>query len=213
MAKEGTELERVPLARDASYERQYSSQPSVAQIEVLDEDSRPSTAGKNVPAINWGDKKVSPSDLEVCHSDKRLLFMSDSYLWRSPLKACCHPRTPPIYTVALHLQKRQASQGALLHLNATYIQSARFGMLRRAWSQALKTRVAREPPWKTACSLVSAYFQQNLLEDFYRRQNDIIDSLMEVSLPSSAPSLSSEAAMHHNQLDGCTARLSADIKS
>ncbi|CAK0740588.1 hypothetical protein CVIRNUC_001261 [Coccomyxa viridis] len=109
MAKEGTELERVPLARDASYERQYSSQPSVAQIEVLDEEARPSTIGKNMPAINWGDKKVSPSDLE-----------------------------------------------------------------------ALKTMVAREPPWKTACSLVSAYFQQNLLEDFYRRQNDIIDSLMEV---------------------------------
>ena len=86
-------------------------------------------------------------------------------------------------------------------------------MLRRAYLQALKTRVAREPPWKTACSLVSAYFQQNLLEDFYRRQNDIIDSLMEVSLPSSAPSLSSEAAMHHEQLDGSTARLSADVHS
>ena len=80
MAKEGTELERVPLARDASYEGQYSSQPSVAQIEVLDEESRPSTIGKNVPAINWGDKKVSPSDLEVCHSDNRLLFMSASSL-------------------------------------------------------------------------------------------------------------------------------------
>ena len=62
----------------------------------------------------------------------------------------------------------------------------RIGMLRQAWLQALKTRIAREPPWKTACSLVSAYFQQNLLEDFYRRQNDIIDSLMEVSLPVSA---------------------------
>ncbi len=48
-----------------------------------------------------------------------------------------------------------------------------------AW-QALKTRIACEPPWKTACSLVSTYFQRSLLEDFYRRQNDIIDSLMEV---------------------------------
>ena len=46
--------------------------------------------------------------------------------------------------------------------------------------QALKTRIACEPPWKTACSLVSSYFQRSLLEDFYRRQNDIIDSLMEV---------------------------------
>ena len=86
-------------------------------------------------------------------------------------------------------------------------------MLRRAWLQALKTRVAREPPWKTACSLVTAYFQQNLLEDFYRRQNDIIDSLMEVSLPSCAPALSSEAAMHHEELTGYTAKLSADIDS
>ena len=65
MAEEGTELERVPLARDASYDGKHSSQPSIAQIEVLDEESRPSTSGKNVPAINWGDKKVSPSDLEV----------------------------------------------------------------------------------------------------------------------------------------------------
>ena len=48
-----------------------------------------------------------------------------------------------------------------------------------AW-QALKTRIACEPPWKTACSLVSIHFQRSLLEDFYRRQNDIIDSLMEV---------------------------------
>ena len=46
--------------------------------------------------------------------------------------------------------------------------------------QALKTRVACEPPWKMACSLVSTYFQRSVLEDFYRRQNDIIDSLMEV---------------------------------
>ena len=95
MAKEGTELERVPLARDAPYERQCSSQPSVAQIEVLDEEARPSTIGKNMPAINWGDKKVSPSDLEVCHSIRRLLFMSASYLWSSPLRACCQPRIPP----------------------------------------------------------------------------------------------------------------------
>ena len=51
----------------------------------------------------------------------------------------------------------------------------------RILSQALKTRVACEPPWKTACSLVSTYFQRSLLEDFYRRQNDIIDSLMEVT--------------------------------
>ena len=83
MAKEGTELERVPLARDASYEGKDSSQPSVAEIEVLGEDSRPSTSGKNVPAINWGDKKVSPSDLEVCCSDTGLLFMSISYLGNS----------------------------------------------------------------------------------------------------------------------------------
>ena len=108
MANEGTELARVPLARDASYERQYSSHPSVAQIEVLDEDTRPSAIGKNLPAINWGDKKVSPSDLEVRHSNNRLLFMSASYLWSSPLRACCHPETPPIYTAALHLHKRQA---------------------------------------------------------------------------------------------------------
>ena len=79
MAKEGTELERVPLAKEASYEGNYSCQPSIAQIEVLDEDSRPSTSGKNVPAINWGDKKVSPSDLEVCYSDARQLFMGVSY--------------------------------------------------------------------------------------------------------------------------------------
>ena len=46
--------------------------------------------------------------------------------------------------------------------------------------QALKTRIACERPWKTACSLVSSYFQRSLLEEFYRRQNDIIDSLMEV---------------------------------
>lgn len=46
--------------------------------------------------------------------------------------------------------------------------------------QALKTRIACEPVWKTACSLVSSSFQRSLLEDFYRRQNDIIDSLMEV---------------------------------
>ena len=48
--------------------------------------------------------------------------------------------------------------------------------------QALKTRVACEAPWKIACSMVSTYFQRSLLEDFYRRQNDIIDSLMEVHL-------------------------------
>ena len=83
-------------------------------------------------------------------------------------------------------------------------------MLRQAWSQALKTRVAREPPWKTACSLVSAYFQQNLLEDFYRRQNDIIDSLMEVSLPSSTQTSPIEASLYPEQSVGYTARLSAD---
>ncbi|CAL5223676.1 g6226 [Coccomyxa viridis] len=109
MTEEATELEKVPLSKGTTKSEHDSHQSSLPEIVVLDEDSRPSTSGKSVPAINWGDRKVSPDDLE-----------------------------------------------------------------------ALKTRIACEPPWRTACSLVSTYFQRSLLEDFYRRQNDIIDSLMEV---------------------------------
>ena len=46
--------------------------------------------------------------------------------------------------------------------------------------QALKTRIKRTPGLlEAARALVSSYFQRSLLDDFYRRQNDIIDSLME----------------------------------
>ena len=65
MAEEGTELEKVPLAKGTSKSDDNSHQSSIPEIVVLDEDSRPSTSGKSVPAINWGDKKVSPNDLEV----------------------------------------------------------------------------------------------------------------------------------------------------
>ena len=34
--------------------------------------------------------------------------------------------------------------------------------------------------WDSAYSLLGHYMRQNLLNDFYRRQNDIIDSLIEV---------------------------------
>lgn len=56
--------------------------------------------------------------------------------------------------------------------------------------QALKRRVQSQPPWEVASGLLSKYFQQNLLDDFYRRQNDIIDSLMEVQGPGKTTSAS-----------------------
>lgn len=65
MAEEGTELEKVPLAKSTSKSNDDSHLSSIPEIVVLDEDARPSTSGKSVPAINWGDKKVSPNDLEV----------------------------------------------------------------------------------------------------------------------------------------------------
>ena len=46
--------------------------------------------------------------------------------------------------------------------------------------QALKTRIHTPGLLEAARALVSSYFQRSLLDDFYRRQNDIIDSLMEV---------------------------------
>lgn len=65
MSEEGTELERVPLAQRESKSDTQTPESDTPRIVVLDEDSRPSTSGKSVPAINWGDKKVSPNDLEV----------------------------------------------------------------------------------------------------------------------------------------------------
>ncbi len=50
--------------------------------------------------------------------------------------------------------------------------------------QALKKRIQRTPGLLEAGrALVSSYFQRSLLDDFYRRQNDIIDSLMEARGP------------------------------
>ena len=46
--------------------------------------------------------------------------------------------------------------------------------------QGLKKQVQSQGPWDTASGLLTHWFQQNMLDDFYRRQNDIIDSLMEV---------------------------------
>ena len=65
MSEEGTKLERVPLAQWETKSDTQALESDIPQISVLDEDSRPSTSGKSVPAINWGDKKVSPNDLEV----------------------------------------------------------------------------------------------------------------------------------------------------
>ncbi len=65
MTEEGTELEKVPLSKGTTKSEHDSHQSSLPEIVVLDEDSRPSTSGKSVPAINWGDRKVSPDDLEV----------------------------------------------------------------------------------------------------------------------------------------------------
>lgn len=65
MAEDGTELEKVPLAEGTSSSDPQILQSGIPQIVMLDEDSRPSTSGKSVPAINWGDRKVSPNDLEV----------------------------------------------------------------------------------------------------------------------------------------------------
>ena len=122
MAKEGTELERVPLARDASYERQYSSQPSVAQIEVLDEEARPSTIGKNMPAINWGDKKVSPSDLEVCHFYPQTAVHERIISMEQPIESMLPAQDPAPYI----LQPCTSRNGRHIkmhwsHLNVTYI--------------------------------------------------------------------------------------------
>jgi hypothetical protein len=47
--------------------------------------------------------------------------------------------------------------------------------------QALKRSVQQQSTWGAACCAVSLYLQRSLLDDFYRRQNDIIDSLIEVS--------------------------------
>ncbi len=65
MTEEGTELERVPLAQQQPKSNTQAPGSDIPRIVVLDEDSRPSTSGKSIPAINWGDKKVSPNDLEV----------------------------------------------------------------------------------------------------------------------------------------------------
>ena len=64
MVEEGTELEKAPLSKGTKSDHD-THQSSLPEIVVLDEDSRPSTSGKSVPAINWGDRKVSPDDLEV----------------------------------------------------------------------------------------------------------------------------------------------------
>ena len=64
MVEEGTELEKVPLSKGTKSDHD-THQSSLPEIVVLDEDSRPSTSGKSVQAINWGDRKVSPDDLEV----------------------------------------------------------------------------------------------------------------------------------------------------
>ena len=65
MTEEGTELEKVPLSKTFAKSDDAAHRSSMPEIVVLDEDSRPSTSGKSVPAINWGNKKVSPNDLEV----------------------------------------------------------------------------------------------------------------------------------------------------
>ena len=94
MTEEGTELEKVPLSKSTTKSEHDSHQSGVPEIVVLDEDSRPSTSGKSVPAINWGDKKVSPDDLEVsvpgaCTIISHLAAMMSSSRW------CCHHACNP----------------------------------------------------------------------------------------------------------------------
>ena len=51
--------------------------------------------------------------------------------------------------------------------------------LRLLRMQALKRSVQEQSTWGAACCAVSSHLRRSLLDDFYRRQNDIIDSLIE----------------------------------
>ncbi|KAK9917760.1 hypothetical protein WJX75_007903 [Coccomyxa subellipsoidea] len=105
MTGESTELERIPL-QDLQQLEEGSRGSSV----VFLGEAAPtvSTSGRQVPTINWGEKRMSPGDLK-----------------------------------------------------------------------GLKKQVESQGPWEMASGLLTRMFQQNMLDDFYRRQNDIIDSLME----------------------------------
>ena len=125
MAEEGTELERVPLAKGTAKSDDHSHQSSIPEIVVLDEDSRPSTSGKSVPAVNWGDKKVSPNDLEV-----RLygpLLCTPSWPLHAPLMATKEQRRreSSIESNILH-----AKHACKLHLCPTSCQRHKISTLR-----------------------------------------------------------------------------------
>ena len=67
MGEKGEVHERVPL-QSAVVETSPDSQPeaSLQEVKVADEaDSRPSTSDRSMPTINWGEKRMSPHDLEV----------------------------------------------------------------------------------------------------------------------------------------------------
>lgn len=69
MAEEGTELERRPL--QALQQLEEGTRGTCMQSTALEDDvgSRPSTSGRTVPTINWGEKLMSPVDLEVAVAD------------------------------------------------------------------------------------------------------------------------------------------------
>jgi hypothetical protein len=87
--EEGTQQEREPLQLAAEPTRgKDSSVPKLEEVTVLKEDdgSRPSTSGRGAPTINWGEKRMSPQDLEVkCLLQRRLM---QDHAWLFPLSLC-----------------------------------------------------------------------------------------------------------------------------
>jgi hypothetical protein len=138
MTGESTELERIPL-QDLQQLEEGSRGSSV----VFLGEAAPtvSTSGRQVPTINWGEKRMSPGDLKVIQAILRT------------------------HLFAKFLARLLAAECLL------------YGAL-----QGLKKQVESQGPWEMASGLLTRMFQQNMLDDFYRRQNDIIDSLMEVSI-------------------------------
>ncbi len=76
MTEEGTELERLPL-RDLE---RLEEGPCEASGFASGYATPPSTSGRPVPTINWGEKRMSPGDLKVymlwCYDLLQLQSMS-----------------------------------------------------------------------------------------------------------------------------------------
>ncbi len=137
MTPDSIDLERIPLQGL----RRLEEGTHGTTVAFLGESAPTvSTSGRDVPSINWGEKRMSPGDLEVIHS----AISNFTSVRLSVRLLAAEPLTPE-------------------------------------WLQGLKKQVESQGPWEMASGLLTRMFQQNLLDDFYRRQNDIIDSLMEVS--------------------------------